>query len=80
VFTAQSMYGAVPQAPSYGVASPTQHMATDDITTGWKGLLDFQNNPLPWLGVVLVVTVGAASLAGSVRLGKARLSASLGQA
>jgi hypothetical protein len=78
VFTAQSMYGATPQAPSYGVASPTQHMATDDISTGWKGLVD-PNNPLLWFGAILLVTVGAASLAGSVRLGKAKLVASVGQ-
>jgi hypothetical protein len=77
VYTAASLYGATPQAPSYGVASPTQALATDEIKTGWKGLLDPQN-PLLWFGVVLAVTVGAAGVAGSVRLGKAKLSASVG--
>lgn len=79
MYSAQSVYGATPQAPSYGAAAPTQAMATDDITAGWKGLLD-PANPLMWFGVVLVVTVGLAGVAGSVRLGKAKLSASVDQA
>jgi hypothetical protein len=78
-FTAASLYGATPQAPSYGVAAPTQQMATDDITSGWKGLFD-PNNPLFWFGVVLAVTLGAAGVAGSVRLGRAKLSADLDRA
>lgn len=73
-YTAQSLYGVTPQAPSYGqVAAPTQHMATDDIASGWRGLVD-PRNPLMWVGVVLLITVGAAGVAGSVRLGRARLS------
>jgi hypothetical protein len=78
-FSAQSLYGATPQAPSYGVAAPTQAMGTDDITAGWKGLLD-PNNPLFWFGAILLVTVGAVGVAGSVRLGRAKVSASLDQA
>lgn len=78
-YTAQSLYGATPQAPSYGVAAPTQGMSTDDITSGWRGLID-PNNPLMWFGVVLLVTVGAAGVAGSVRLGRARASVALDQA
>lgn len=79
MYTAQSLYGASPQAPSYGIAAPTQSMATDDIRTGWKGLID-PNNPLMWFGVILLVTVGAAGVAGSVRLGRARFSAAVDQA
>jgi hypothetical protein len=79
VFTAQSLYGATPQAPSYGVAAPTQTMATDDMASGVRGLVD-PNNPLFWFGVVLAVTLGAVGVAGSVRLGKAKLSASLDEA
>ena len=75
---AATLYGTTPQAPSYPVASPTQNMGTDDITAGWRGLLD-PANPLMWFGVVLLVTVGAAGVAGSVRLGRARLSASIDQ-
>jgi hypothetical protein len=73
------VYGATPQAPSYGVAAPTERMATDDLVTGWKGLID-PNNPLFWFGVVLAVTFGAAGVAGSVRLGRAKLSADLDRA
>jgi hypothetical protein len=78
-WSASSLYGATPQAPSYGVAAPTQGMGTDDIATGWRGLVD-PNNPLMWFGIVLLVTVGAAGVAGSVRLGRARASVSLDQA
>lgn len=78
MYSAQSLYGATPQAPSYApTAAPTQAMAyTDDLKSGVAGLVD-PGNPLMWFGVVLLVTVGAAGVAGSVRLGKARLSASL---
>lgn len=76
---AQSLYGQSSQAPSYGPsAAPTQAMAhTDDIRTGVRGLVD-PSNPLVWFGIILLVTVGAAGAAGSVRLGKAKLSASVG--
>ncbi len=76
---AQTLYGQTPQSPSYGVAAPTQQMATDDIRTGVRGLVD-PHNPLMWFGVVLLVTVGLAGVAGSVRLGRAKVSASVGQA
>jgi hypothetical protein len=79
VYTAQTLYGATPQAPSYGVAAPTQAMATDDVAAGWRGLVD-PANPLMWFGVVLLVTFGMAGVAGSVRLGRAKLSASVDRA
>lgn len=79
MYDARSVYGATPQAPSYGIAAPTQQMATDDITAGWKGLVD-PNNPLMWFGVILLITVGAAGVAGSVRLGRARLGVAVDQA
>ena len=76
-YTASTLYGATPQAPSYGVAAPTQAMATDNLmSTGWKGLVD-PHNPLFWFGVVLAVTFGAAGVAGSVRVGRAKASVSL---
>ena len=78
MFSAQSLYGASAQAPSYGVAAPTQHMATDDIRSGWPGLVD-PNNPLVWFGAILLVSIGAAGVAGSVRLGKAKFSAAVDQ-
>ena len=78
-YTATSLYGTTPQAPSYGVAAPTQAMGTDNVTGGWKGLLD-PNNPLFWFGAILLVTVGAVGVAGSVRVGRARLAAEIDQA
>jgi hypothetical protein len=76
-FSVQSMYGAPPSNPNYGVAAPTQQMGTSDIQTGLTGLID-PSNPLTWLGVILLITVGAAGAAGSVRLGKATVKASVG--
>jgi hypothetical protein len=74
---ASQVFGMAPQAPSYGTAAPTQSMATSGILSGgWKQLVD-PGNPLMWFGVVLLVTVGAAGAAGSVRLGRAKLSGSL---
>lgn len=79
MFDSQSLYGCTPQAPSYGVAAPTQSMATDQLASGVRGLLD-PHNPLVWFGAILLVTVGAAGFAGSVKLGKAKLSANVGSA
>lgn len=73
MFTAQSLYGGPPVA----AAAPVESPATDDIRGGVRALVD-PNNGLFWLGVFLAVTVGAAGAAGSVRLGKAKLSAAVG--
>lgn len=60
-----------------GLAAPTQRVAVDESDTmSWLS----PTNPLVWLGAILLVTVGAAQVAGSVRLGKAKASASIGQA
>lgn len=77
MYDARSVYGVQPQMPSIGIAAPTQHMATDHIKGGLRGLLDPQN-PLMWFGALVLVTVGAASVAGSVRLGPAKVSVSAG--
>lgn len=77
-FTASGLYGMAPQGPTYGVAAPTQHMATDSLQTGMRGLADI-HNPLLWFGIVLLVTVGAAGAAGSIKLGPAKVSAALGK-
>lgn len=73
---ASDMFGIGAQSPSYGVAAPTQAMGTGMLDGGWRTLLD-PDNPLMWFGIVLAVTLGAAGVAGSVRLGRAKLSASL---
>lgn len=76
MWTAQSVYGMTPQAPSYGVAAPTQDMAVDPIPGGWRRLVT-PDNPLFWAGVLILVTLGAAGVAGSVRLGRAQLAVDL---
>lgn len=74
-----TLYGTAPIAPSYAVAAPTQHMGMgpNDIQSGIKGLVD-PRNPLVWVGVFMLATVGLASVAGSVRLGKAKITAQVG--
>ncbi len=82
MYSAESLYGSTPQAPSFAPttpAAPTQRMASSDVKGGWRALVD-PHNPLVWLGGVLVVTMGLAGVAGSVRLGRAQLSASIGEA
>jgi hypothetical protein len=76
MFDAQSLYGCAPQMPAAGIAAPTQSMGTNDLVTGARGLLD-PHNPLLWFGIFMLGTVGAASVAGSVRLGKAKIGASI---
>jgi hypothetical protein len=77
-FTAQSVYGASTQAPSYAVAQPTQAMAIDvDIPNGWRGLIS-PSNPLFWVGALVLAAVGAGAVAGSVRLGPAKIAAKVG--
>lgn len=78
MFTVSEVYGVGPQAPAYSApAAPTQGMATDTVKAGWRALVD-PHNPLFWFGAFLLVTVGAAGAAGSVRLGRARIAAAVG--
>lgn len=77
-FTASGVYGIAGQGPSYGVAAPTQRMANDGLDTGLHALIDI-HNPLLWFGALLLITVGAAGVAGSVKLGPAKLSGSVGK-
>lgn len=74
--TAATLYGTAPQGPAYGSMAPTQVMGTDTLATGVRALVDPQN-PLMWFGVILLVTLGAAGVSGNVRLGRAKLAASL---
>lgn len=78
-FSAASLYGATPQAPSY-VAAPTQAMAAEHGAKG-TDLRELVNihNPLVWFGLVFFVTVGAASFAGSGRIGPVKVSGSVGE-
>ncbi|HTF08537.1 MAG TPA: hypothetical protein VK659_10250 [Asanoa sp.] len=79
MFTVLDQIGLRPVSPpsDTGLAAPTQRVAIDDIDAmSWIS----PRNPLVWIGAILLVTVGAAQVAGSVRLGKAKVSASVGQA
>lgn len=67
--------GAPPQTGG-GLASTVERLAVDDgEAVSWYS----PRNPLVWLGGIMAVTVGLASVAGSVRLGKAKISASVGK-
>lgn len=77
MFTAASQYGAQPQAPVYGVATVTQAMGFEGDKHGLAALVD-PHNPLVWFGGLLLVTVGAAAVSGSARLGRAKVSGSIG--
>jgi hypothetical protein len=78
MFSAYEQVGLRPVAPAMGgtVSTATQAIArTDDDVIGPLSI----GNPLVWLGIFALVTVGAASAAGSVRLGKVKVSASAGK-
>lgn len=78
MFTAAEQYGTA--VPTYGVAAPTQQMATDpNFRAGLRGLVDL-NNPLFVFGLIMAVTLGLAGAAGSIRVAKTRVSASVDQA
>lgn len=78
MFSVQDQIGLRPAAgpgPS-GVAASTARVAVDDNNAlPWYS----PRNPLFWLGGVLAVTFGLGSVAGSVRLGKAKVSAQVGK-
>lgn len=77
-FSAEALFGAAPIAPSMGAAAPTQVMGVDHSDSGFGWLVN-PHNPLMWFGIFLLATVGAAGIAGSVRLGPARASGSIGK-
>lgn len=78
VYDQVGLRGGVPSMQAGGgLSSATERVAVDD---GSEVTWYSPRNPLVWLGGVLAVTVGLASVAGSVRLGKAKVSASVGKA
>jgi len=78
-FSVYGQVGLMPPTVSGGAGprTTTYAMASNDEPEGWGALID-PANPIVWFGLFLLVTVGAASVAGSVRLGKAKVSASVG--
>lgn len=77
MFTAESIYGTAPVIPGVGVTADTAISATDNQTRGWRALVD-PHNPLVWFGAILLVTVGAAGVAGSARIGPVKVAGSVG--
>lgn len=79
MFSVFEQVGLRPGVPSGqaggGLATATERVAVDlGDDMRWYS----PRNPLVWLGGVLAVTVGLASVAGSVRLGKAKVTATVG--
>lgn len=79
MYTAATVYGARPQPPSSGIAAPTQSIGIDLDVGGLRALTD-PGNPLLWFGVLLAVTLGAAAVSGSARVGKTKISGAIGKA
>jgi hypothetical protein len=79
-WTAGTLFGASVQVPTSaaGVSHSIAAMGPDSDKRGWRAMLD-PDNPLFWAGLVILVTFGAAGGAGSVRLGGAKASASVGK-
>jgi len=76
---ASNLYGTAPVI--IPAVSPQVAMsATDDSPNGGLRSLVDPHNPIMWFGVLLLVTVGAAGVAGSVKLGPAKVSGSVGKA
>lgn len=76
---ASEIYGTAPTVIATGSVADTAMSATDGVVRGgWKTLVD-PHNPLVWFAGILLITVGAAGVAGSVKLGPAKVGGSLGK-
>ncbi len=76
---AADIYGT---PPVYQPAVTDQSFSGTDATSttrGHKSLLD-PRSPVVWFGAILLITVGAAGVAGSVRLGPAAVGGKIGKA
>lgn len=78
-FSSAALYGTSSIAPSMGTAAPTQVIGIDASDSGASWMIS-ASNPLVWFGLFLLATVGAAGVAGSVRLGPAKVGGSVGKA
>ncbi len=78
MFTAESIYGTTPVVVGIGVQKDTAISATDNQAAGWRALVD-PHNPIMWFGAILLITVGAAGVAGSARIGPVRVAGGVGK-
>lgn len=76
---ASEIYGTAPTFIPAVNPPDTALSATDSVRAGWRAMVD-PKNPLVWFGAILLVTVGAAGVAGSVKLGPAAVGGKLGRA
>jgi hypothetical protein len=75
--TAANIYGTAPVTVG-AVAPPVAVTAAGPSSTGWRAAVDPQN-PIVWMVAIVLVTVGAAGVAGSARVGPAKVSGALGK-
>lgn len=75
---AEMLYGPTAQLPTAEVTAPTERLNLGSAEHSWASLAS-PHNPLTWFAAILLITVGAAGVAGSARVGPAHVSASLGQ-
>jgi hypothetical protein len=73
-----ALTGLAPVESNWVQASHLESGSTS-APDGLRGLVH-PDNPLTWLAVVAAVTFGLVGVSGSVRLGKAKASASLDKA
>ena len=76
-FDVYSMTGLAPRDAGPVPVGPTQHVAVDAHTV--TSVVSPQN-PLFWFGLLLATTVGLVGVSGSARIGRAKVSASVGSA
>lgn len=74
---AEMLYGPTSQLPTADVSAPTERLNLGSGEHSWSSLTSV-HNPLTWFAGILLITVGAAGIAGSARVGPAHVSASLG--
>lgn len=72
-----SLTGLSPVEHAQTTPGPTQHVAVSGHEMPAHGLSP--DSPLLWFGGLLAVTVGLVAVSGSVRLGRAKVSASVGK-
>lgn len=75
-----SSYGLFegPSAPVSNTPTETSKIPTVSSAMQTAGTLWHKDNPMLAVGLILAITIGAASVSGSARLGKSKASLNLG--
>lgn len=77
--SASAQYGCAPMTATLGPAAVTQQMGTSGDGLSGLPALVHPDNPLFWVGVLLIGVVGLGSVAGRVRLGPASAAVKVGK-